>query len=133
VDHQEVETDADWAVEADHLRQEDIQQKDGEEDVVAAAAGSADIVAAAVGNAAAVEDPGAVVVEDPGAVVGLGYKREVVVHPLLQAAVHESHQVVAADLLHPEMAVEALSYVALDHLALFPSVEVHHHLREEVE
>jgi hypothetical protein len=132
VDHQEVETDEDWAVVVDHQRQEDTQQMDVEEDadvVVAAAVGD---VAAVVGNAAVVGDPGAVVVEDPGAVVGLGYKREVVDHLRLEVAVHESHLVVAADLLHLEREVEALSYVAVE-VHHVPSVEVHHRLLEEVE
>jgi hypothetical protein len=132
VDHQEVETDEDWAVEADHQRQEDTQRMGVEEDadvVVAAVVGD---VAAVVGNAAVVGDHGAVVVEDLGAVVGLVHKKEAVGHLRLEAAVHESHLVVAADLLHPERAVEALSYVAVE-VHPVPSVEVHHRLPEEVE
>jgi hypothetical protein len=113
-DHQEVETGEDWAVEADHQGQEDTQRV-GVEDAV-------EIVAVVAGNAA--------VAEDPGAVVGLVHKREV--HLRLEAAVHESHLVVAADLLHPERTAEALSYVAVE-VHLFPSVEVHHRLPEEVE
>jgi hypothetical protein len=135
VDHQEAETDADWAVEVDHQlgqEEEDTQRLGAVEDadVVVAAAGDVAVVVA-VGDAVAVEDHGAVAAEDPGAVVGLGYKREAADH-LLQVAVHEIHLVVAADPLHPEMAAEALSYVAAE-VHLFPSVEVHHHLPAEVE
>lgn len=129
VDHQEVETDGDWAVEADHQRQEDTHRMSVEgaaADVVVAAAG---YIVAVVGNAA--------VVEDLGAVVGLVHKREVVDHLRLEAAVHESHLVVAADLLHLERAVEALPYVVVEahHLPvlIFPSVEVHHRHQEEAE
>jgi hypothetical protein len=115
----------------DHQRQEDTQRM-GAEDAVDVAAAVVGVVAAVVGSAVAVEDPGAVVVEDPGAVVGLVHKREAVDHHLLQVAVPEIHLVVVADPLHPERAAEDLSYVAVDRPVLFPLVEVHHHLPEEV-
>jgi hypothetical protein len=127
VDHREVETDEDWAVEVDHQRREDTQRM-GVEDAADVAAAAVGDVAVVVENAAVVEDPGAVVVEDPGAVVGLVHKREAVDHPLLQVAVHESHLV---DLLHPEKAAEALSSVAVE-VHHVPSVEVHLRLPEEV-
>jgi hypothetical protein len=134
VDHQEAEIDADWAVEADHQlgqEEEDIQRMDVVEDafVVAGDAVGDAVVVAAVGDA--------VVVEVHGAVVGLVHKREVVDRLHLEVAVHESHLVVAADLLHPERAVEDRHlpyYVAEDPpVQIFPSVEAHHHLPEEVE
>jgi hypothetical protein len=125
VDHQEVETDEDWAVEADHQRREDTQPM-GVEDAAAAVVA----VAGTVGDAAVAAD--AVVVEDRGAVVDLLHKREAVDHLRWEVAVHESHLVVAADLLHLERAAGALPYVAVDRpVLIFPSVEVH--LPEEAE
>jgi hypothetical protein len=123
VDHQEVETDEDWAVEADHQRREDTQRMGVEDAAVVGTVGDIAVVAVA-GDA--------VVGEDHGAVVGLVHKREAVDHLRWEVAVHESHLVVAADLLHLERAAGALPYVAVDRpVLIFPSVEVH--LPEEAE
>jgi hypothetical protein len=137
VDLQEAETDADWAVEADHQlgQEEDTQRMGVEEDAFVV-----DDVAAVVAADAFVAVGDAVVVEDHGAAVGLVHKREVVDRHLHWevAVLHESHLVVAADLLHLERVVEDrhLPYyaVAVDRpVLIFPLVVARRHLPEEAE